>query len=180
MYQLSTLPVSVDPSTRLALSNLRAFLLVEGDYSTEAINAIVAHIAREGCFDSDAPYLLYPGDLAAAEAAYVRGFEEVPYDSPEWGHLDDVEPFSADAPDARHAASDAYWAGLAELGISRLPAIAGGCDDDIPPPYEPTPEDWEEYRRVFDEEDAELIGTDAMRAWYATHPLSEFNAQRVD
>jgi hypothetical protein len=51
-----------------------------------------------------------------------------------------------------------------------LPPIAGGS-----PAYEPTPQDWEEYRRHFDAVDAETV-----RDWYRRHPLSEFNAVRPD
>jgi hypothetical protein len=54
---------------------------------------------------------------------------------------DDVEP--PDAPDARHATGDSYWAELMAAGVMPLPPIAGGA-------YEPSPEDWAEYAEMFD------------------------------
>ena len=46
----------VDPSTRLALANLRAHLVAEGDFSPKAVDAIALHVATEGTV-YDAPYV---------------------------------------------------------------------------------------------------------------------------
>jgi hypothetical protein len=142
---MSSMTASLDPSTRLALANLRAHLVTEGDYSPRALTAIIEYVRAEGCVDSDAPYF-YPADVPAAEASYAGGFVEVLYDDPAWGHLTDGDRDHDDVtPDRHFDRSDA-----ATL-LTR--PISGGCDD-IPPPYEPTEQDWLEYRQHMDAVDA--------------------------
>ena len=151
MYSTPLFP-SVDPSTRLALANLRSHLVAEGDYSPRAITAIIAHVAAEGTV-YDAPYL-YPAEVDILTEVYTRGFVEVPYDDPAWGHLDGIDAVVPPAPDEAYATGDAYWAEMMAAGILRspLPPIAGGSID--PEPFQPTPEDWAEYGRIFDQADA--------------------------
>ena len=66
-----------------------------------------------------------------------------------------------DAPDAHVTTRPGYWEVLGTDGITPLPTISGASLDQ---PYEPTDEDWAEYRRHFDLADddfpAALPGSD--------------------
>ena len=170
MYSTPLFP-SVDPSTRLALANLRSHLVAEGDYSPKAILAIISHVAAEGTV-FDAPYV-YPAEADTLTEVFIRGFEPIPYDDPAWGHLEDIDADIPPAPDERHASGDAYWRAMMADGITPLPAISGGCD---PIPFEPSAEDLAEYGAWSDE----LERVQQARDWYAAHPLGEFNALRDD
>ena len=88
---------------------------------------------------STAPQYVRPDEVDALTEVYIRGFIEVPYDSAEWGPLPD------DDHDDR--TPDRAWPGRTAAVTALLP-ISGGALDDIPPSYEPTPEDWAEYRRT--------------------------------
>jgi hypothetical protein len=135
MSQFSTITAEVDPSTRLALANLRAFLTAQGDFSARAINSIVDYVRREGCVDDGCPYL-YPPELPAAEAVFAAGFIPVDYDDPAWGHLDGLDDPDTSTPDE-------FWAGRSDAVTLLTRPISGG--EDIPAPYEPTPEDLADY-----------------------------------
>lgn len=164
--QNTTLTVApkLDPSTRLALANLRAHLASEGDFSPKAITGIITHLMDGGDID-DAPFVR-PEEVASLTEVYIRGFPEIPADDPSWGspagreHMlnpaDDVCALDLvelpDAPDHHVTTRPGYWEALAADGISPLPAISGGCDD-VPAEYHPTPEDWEEYRRMVGDAD---------------------------
>ena len=193
MIQFTLSFPSVDPSQRLALANLRAFLLAEGDYSTRAINAIVAHVAAEGTVD-DAPYI-YPAEVDAITAAFVRGFDPVDQSSPEWGSplgresehnpLDDVWTIDIDrdippAPDEHYATGDVYWRSMMADGITPLPSSSGGCLE--LDGHAGDRRDFESWLSSLDDgppADQAVEPTESeMRSWYQLHPLSEFDALR--
>jgi hypothetical protein len=46
------------------------------------------------------------------------------------------------------------------------PAISGGALE----PYEPSPEDWEEYNRWSEDRDRQRCAADAVRRWYDRNP----------
>ena len=141
MYPTTAFP-PVDPSTRLALANLRAHLVAEGDFSPKAVDAIALHVATEGTV-YDAPYVrLDEADILTE--VFVRGFIAVDYD----------DPLGVPLPDDDHddRTPDRAWPGRTAAVTALLP-ISGGALDDVPPLYGPSPEDWAEYHKVFDELD---------------------------
>jgi hypothetical protein len=72
--------------------------------------------------------LVEPDDMSDAESAFVDALPAVPFDSPCWGSDDDLD------------------------GLD-VPPVSGGA----PEPYQPTPQDWAEYRAHFDRVDREEI-----------------------
>jgi hypothetical protein len=194
MSQSITFSPCVEPD---ALNALTTHLILEG-YSPSAIDAIVGHASREGCLDG-APRLDL-ADVDMATEAFIGGFRPVETTDPAWGSptgqesqynpLDDVATPNdtisldgddlvnaidgPDAPDHHVTSRPGYWEALAVDGI--LPAISGGCDD-VPPPYEPTPEDWAEYHRIFDAVDqAEVIRPRNNPLGLISRDLAEFLA----
>jgi hypothetical protein len=127
---------TIDGQTRFALAYLRRHLTDSTDFSIDAIGAIIEHVRAEGCIDG--ARFVRPDEIDPLTEVFINAFPEVAWDDPAW--LIDSDLWTAsdsldwDFPDP---APDANW--------SRMKPIAG--DQDIPPPYEPTPEDWESYRQ---------------------------------
>ena len=174
VHQTIALSADVTPDVQAGLTALAALLCVSG-YGLHARGRILDHVAREetlaGLVESG---LIEPADHADAEAVYVAGMLAVPAESAEWGSpfggespdvalddcwspndtisldVDDLVDDVPDAPDWYLTQRPGYAAKLAAAGIiltpstSPLPAICGGSDD-IPPPYEPSLDDWADY-----------------------------------
>lgn len=131
---------------------LRYFLATQG-YTAEAREAIVAHAAEEGTLEG-APFL-EPADQADAEEVYVGGMDEVRQCGSEWGGARGFE--------SQYIREDDVWTTTplgedpisrdmdAENAVAAVAPISGGAP--LPEPYEPTPEDWEDYHRHCREEE---------------------------
>ena len=148
---------TTDSATRTALAALRRRLMAQGDYSPQAETAIIANLASGECMDT-APYV-YDADVEALTEVYIEGFPVCYPDSPEWDadptRWEPTEPDFPDAPDFAATTRPGYHEELERDGVRPwppLPQISGG--EDIPVPYEPTPEDWEDYRRHCEAMDA--------------------------
>lgn len=197
--------LNVTPITRTvqpAVDALAAFLCGEG-YSQHARGVILsfaaAHGTLEGLVEAGD---LEPADEAAAEAAFVGGFEPLGWTDPAWDEY-------------------AYDASRAPVYIDRdslLMAAGGGlvaippelddadADNDGPPyleeSYEPTEQDWADYGAFLAALDREQIAglslppiaggspeaeatpeqalAEEMREWYKRNPIAGFNAIRPD
>ena len=158
-----TVPMDVNPGVRRALVELST-LLEDDHYSEHAKGRILAYTARE-VTPTGYPEL-DPEDEHDAEMVFVAELPEVPSDSPAW----DREDMAMDAgllAEGRHpwpvpavgdddreseAEMDAAVAAHDEWlsSVPSLPPVAGGG----PEPFEPTAEDWADYRRWAEELDA--------------------------
>lgn len=180
MKQHSTIAPSVDASTPAARRALADWLRAHdyGDDFVDAILTHVARentvddapdLCAEDAAAAEAVYVaaFEPVSLDSADwdeeddhltpddalPLYRRRLELRFFELPDW--QEQAPPAAVapvvvpDAPDFHVTQQPGYWESLAAAGITPLPAICGGSDD-VPPPYEPTPEDWAEYRRMFD------------------------------
>jgi len=166
---MSSMTVSVDPSTRVALASLRRWLVDEATFCPTAMDAILAYAREHGTLDADCPYL-WPGiDLPAAEEAFAAGFSEVDASDPAWG-----SPTGQESP---HDPLDDVWTSndtisldgddlAADIDLVALPPIAGGA-----------PEPSEDDLRDYAEWSAQI---EASRDYYDRIDSAARNAVRTD
>ena len=125
------------------------------DYTWYAREAILSHVVETGSLDGLVALLvLEPEDEAEAKRIYAEGLragdgtepdstpDDVDWDAP--GQLDTpvyLPPEADDDPESE--AIDEEFRVADDFDWSSIPPISGGA----PRPYEPTPEDWEDYRR---------------------------------
>ena len=149
-----------------AISALDGWLLSQ-DYTGRAREGIAAHIRREGELSGAVGEYLDREHAEVAEAILVESFAPVPPDSDEWAddgrwtpndvfrvsppELDDSD--APDAPDWNATRQPGYREALERDGITLLPAVSGGAPEPEPTPFEPTPEDWDDYRRDAERRD---------------------------
>lgn len=161
-----------DAQTWNALDAVRRFLMADGSFSGRSIDSIIWCLKDQGTL-VDHP-CVFPGEMEDLLEVYVNAFDPVPFDSAEWDVDSDfytpngVLPTTTDVftlqrfqlmedaniddwhnEDFPDSTPDQNWKGRGD-DVTLIQPISGGCDD-IPPPYEPTPADWEEYHRIMDE-----------------------------
>ena len=150
--------MTIDFATEQAISTLDAWLLARS-YSAVARAGIADHIRRDGDL-TDCP-CLDREDLEPAVEILVAGFGDVPSDDPSWDADDDcwtpsdaiaIYPPECDdidepdgTPDEHITLEPDYWPAMIADGILPLP-VAGGSPEPLER-FEPTPQDWEDYRR---------------------------------
>ena len=130
-------------------------ILFNLSYSAPAAELIASYLATEGTFEGCPD--LDQADVETVTDAYETGASTVSWDDPAWdADLGLWTPSDAtltlDLDDPDTTTPDEFWPGRTAAVTALLP-ISGGALDDVPPLYEPSPEDWAEYHKVFDELD---------------------------
>src|SRR6185312_6133526 len=162
-----SVPYYRNPTFKPGLDALVA-LLMGRNYSGHAIGRVYDHVAVHGTLEGS---MVEPEDMADAESAFVDALPAIDFDSPVWGgdfdaaleadddamplpELPDVRDpgdwpseaqlIAAEAPDGAIVARK-----MIDAGVLPMP-VSGGSPDDEPAPFEPSEDDWRDYREHFD------------------------------
>lgn len=156
---------------------LRIFLRGHG-YTSQAATAIVTHVVREGTIEG-APGL-EPVDYEGAETVYVDGMEAICSCDPAWDEhatgqgFDDALPFAPTyidlesllragcppvppGPDPTREECEAIVASWDLHHDREMARIEAERPEPLVSEFEPSEEDWAEYRHIFDQLDREQL-----------------------